>query len=394
MEGLPLNGPISDRDLKVIKNGALIIDKGIIVKIDAIKNLNIKGFKCFAPPVPSVAIPGLIDAHTHLCFAGSRERDYALRVSGTSYQEIAARGGGILDTVEETRNSTEEDLSILMAHRLNFLLYQGITTCEVKSGYGLTVKDELKILRAIKKASAMHIISIVPTCLAAHIVPREYTSVEGYLWDIVKQLLPVIIKEDLAERVDIFIEKGAFSAEEANNYLTRAKEMGFSLCVHGNQFSQGGAEVAARVKASSVDHLEILSREECALLHESRVSAVVLPGASLGLGIPFAPARMMLDEGLSVVIASDWNPGSAPMGQLLAQAAILGASEKLTLAETLAALTFRAAWPLQLTDRGILKEGMRADIAVFPCEDYRKILYYQGAMLPSEVFIMGKECLE
>jgi imidazolonepropionase len=339
---------------------------------------------------PLVAVPGFIDAHTHICFGGSRVEDYALRVSGTSYRQIAARGGGILDTVRKTRKTADRDLIKEMLARLKRERRQGITTCEVKSGYGLTVEEELRILRIIRKAGELQEVDVIPTCLAAHAVPKEYASSKEYLNDLTSKLLPNVKKEKLAERIDIFIEEGAFLPEESLKYLEDAQKLGFSLTVHANQFSTGGAAVAAQVKAKSADHLEIISRDECRMLRESQVIAVVLPGASLGLGLPFAPARMMLDEGLSVAIASDWNPGSAPMGQLLMQAAVLGAKEKMTIAETLAGITCRAAWALGIFDRGILSKGFKGDFASFPCRDYREILYHQGSLLPAHVHIKGK----
>jgi imidazolonepropionase len=390
MDQLPLNGPVSDDSLLIMKDAGVVIKNGIIIEIDQFSILSSRNKNVIPLSEPMVAIPGLIDAHTHLCFAGSREKDYAARLCGLSYQEIAKRGGGILDTVFKTRNTSQEDLLIQLLHRLKKQQKQGITTCEIKSGYGLTIDDELKILRTIKSAATKQPIELIPTCLAAHVIPPEYSVAEEYLQLVIDKLLPRIKKEKLSERIDIFIEEGAFSPEAAIKFLFKAKKKGFDVCVHANQFSSGGVNVAAAVHAQSADHLEVLSKEECFQLKENKVAAIILPGASFGLGIPYAPARLLLDEGVSVVIASDWNPGSAPMGQLLTQAAVLGAYEKLTIAETIAGLTYRAAAALNLKDRGILQKGMRADLALFPCKDYREILYYQGSLLPSSLVIEGE----
>ncbi|MFQ5730143.1 MAG: imidazolonepropionase [Waddliaceae bacterium] len=386
MDELPKEGLINDNSLAIIANGGMIVENGLISAIGAYQDLELSDVDKVKIPSPTVALPGLIDAHTHICYAGSRAADYALRVSGVSYQEISSRGGGILDTVRKTREASQEELVRLMEPRLNQLLCLGITTCEVKSGYGLAVEDEMKMLRAIDDASKRQPIDLVPTCLAAHTKPWEFASPQEYLNYLIRELFPIL----KTHRIDIFVEEGAFSVEEAKGYLTAAKEAGFSLCIHANQFTAGGASLAAELQAISAEHLEHLDQKECLKLKDAGVIAVVLPGASLGLGVPMAPARRMLDSGLSVVIASDWNPGSAPMGNLLAQAALLGASEKLSIAETLAGITCRAAHALELNDRGTLKPGMRADFVLFPCDNYQDILYNQGSLHPSRVFIKGE----
>ncbi|MDP1836261.1 MAG: imidazolonepropionase [Chlamydiales bacterium] len=377
LEGLPESGPISDNALKVYENAGIEITNGIISYIGPMEGA----------PQNAVAMPGLIDAHTHLCFAGIRAKDYAARLSGATYQEIAAKGGGILDSVRKTREATEQELTQLTLERLKRAFSNGITTCEVKSGYGLSVEQELKLLQAIVAAGKLLQITVVPTCLAAHTLPPEFDSHNAYLVYLVDKLLPQA--RQLCSRVDIFVEKGAFGVVEAEKYLLAAKELGFEICIHADQFSRGGALLAAKVGATSADHLEQSNDEDFAALKLAGVIPVILPGATLGLGMPFPPARKILDAGLPLAIASDWNPGSAPMGDLLTQAAVLGAAQKLTMAETLAGITFRAAKALRLHDRGILAKGMRADIAIFPGADYREILYYQGSLKPSITIANG-----
>ncbi|HNW50649.1 MAG TPA: imidazolonepropionase, partial [Prolixibacteraceae bacterium] len=337
-----------------------------------------------------VAFPGLIDAHTHLCWAGSRADDYALRLSGKSYLEIAAQSGGIWDTVQKTRNIPDKELILLVAERANALLKQGVTTIEVKSGYGLLVEQELRLLDIIRKADNETSAELISTCLAAHIVPKDFIGTEEkYLETVLKQLLPEVKYQRLSNRIDIFVDEGAFSVLAAKEYLRKAKAMGFEVLLHGDQFSTGAAQLAIEVGARSIDHLEAANDDEIQILAKGNVIPVALPGASLGLGEPFAPARKLLDAGASLAIASDWNPGSAPMGNLLVEAAILGVKEKLSMAETWAALTFRAAAALNLADRGILAKGNLADIAAFKTDNFKEILYQQGELKPEKVWKNG-----
>lgn len=382
MEGLPKRGPLQDDQLHIIENGALLLENGQIVAVGPFDDfLEVEAERLLLEG-PSVCMPGIIDCHTHICHAGNRSHEYAMKLSGMSYQEIAKRGGGISSSVEATRKAGFEELLALLLKRADALLSRGVTTCEVKSGYGLNKEAEIKMLEVIQRADQIHPLSFIPTCLAAHIKPKEFESTSGYLQYLVKELLPTVRYDLGVKRVDIFVEKGAFGIQESKEYLLQAKAMGFSLVIHGDQFSSGGSALAVELGALSVDHLEHSTQEDIDRLARSDVIAVALPGASLGLAEPYAPARKLLDHNLSLVMASDWNPGSAPMGDLLVQSALLGMKEKLTMAETLAAITCRAAEALGLSDRGILKEGRKADFIVFPTSDYRDILYYQGSMKP------------
>ncbi|MCL4163933.1 UNVERIFIED_CONTAM: hypothetical protein GTU68_018384, partial [Idotea baltica] len=302
--------------------------------------------------------------------------DYAARNNGKTYLEIAKEGGGIWSTVRHTRAATQDSLVALMNGRMDRLLANGITTVEIKSGYGLGVEEELTLLRAIQAASQQHEMDVIPTCLAAHIVPKDIEGgEEAYLKLILEKLVPIVKSENLCNRFDVFIEESAFSVSGATGYLQSLKNQGFSLTVHGDQFTPGGSQVAIDCGALSVDHLEASGEKEIAALAKSEVIPVALPGASIGLGCDFTPARKLLDAGSSLAIASDWNPGSAPQGNLLIQAAILGTFEKLSAAEILAGMTFRAARALGLQDRGKLTEGQLADFIAFPGNDYREILY-------------------
>jgi imidazolonepropionase len=393
MRGLPLKGAISDNQLKVLENQGVVIENGKIALLDNAEKLAkqalAKHWEIEEMTEDLVLLPGLVDCHTHICFAGSRAQDYALRVSGTPYLEIAKRGGGIWYSVQKTREASLEELVNSLTIRALRHLSEGVTTCEVKSGYGLAVEYELKMLEAIKQVSDNQPIELIPTCLAAHICPPEFADQKDYLNYILDNLLPEIQHRQLAKRVDIFVEETAFSEEYAKYYLLLAQEMGFSITIHADQFNTGGSALAVGVRAVSADHLEASTEREMDLLAKSNTVAVVLPGASLGLGMQFAAARQMLNKGCCVAIATDWNPGSAPMGDLLMQAAVLGASQKLTTAEVFAGITHRAAAALELNDRGVLSPDYQADMIAFATNDYREILYQQGKLKPKLVWKNG-----
>lgn len=386
MDKLPLKGSLSDEQLEIISDAGILHINGKILAIgnfDKLRNENPNAEIQFLNG-DYVCLPGIIDVHTHICWAGSRANDYAMRLAGKTYLEIAQAGGGIWDTVQKTRAASLEELAQLIVLRADNLFSQGVTTMEVKSGYGLSVTDELKMLEAIKLANHKTRAALIPTCLAAHIKPKDFDGNEReYLEYIVKNLLPEVQKRKLAERVDIFVEKGAFSLSDAQYYLNEAKKMGFDVVIHGDQFSNDTAQLAVNFQAVSIDHLEYADDKEIAVLAQSDVIPVALPGASLGLGERFTPARKLLDAGCSLVIASDWNPGSAPMGNLITQAAILGAYEKLAMAETWAALTCRAAAALRKDDIGVLKAGNKADFMIFETNNFKEILYRQGSLTPT-----------
>lgn len=397
MDKLPEKGSISDGQLEMIHNAGIMVDNGKIIEIGDYSKLKQKAYeqKIHIEYIDNemVVAPGFIDCHTHICWGGSRAGDYAKRLSGKTYLEIAEEGGGIWDTVQKTREAGLAELEAITAHHANQLLAGGVTSIEVKSGYGLTFHDELKMLKAIKNADTPA--DLIATCLAAHILPKDFKgNADEYLLKMAGELLPRVKEQKLAGRVDIFVEKTAFTVDAAREYLKKAKALGFDLVIHGDQFTTGGSKLATEIAALSVDHLEACGNIEVELLKNSNVVSVVLPGASIGLGEPFAPARKLLDGGACVAIASDWNPGSAPMGDLLAQACIIGVYEKLTIAETLSGITNRAAKALNLSDRGILKAGKIADIAAFKTSDFREIIYRQGMLRPAIVWKKGESVLK
>jgi len=389
MVNLPERGAISDNSLEIIDDGGVVIEDGKIIEVGDFLSLSKNDLDVREITYPCVLLPGFIDSHTHVCHYGNRSDEFAKRNSGISYQQILEDGGGIHNTMNSTSNSTDEQLTDDTLNRLKRHFQEGVLTCEVKSGYAPNLEDEVRMLRIINEIDSSNDIDLISTCLAAHVTPKKYESSKKYLDSIVNELLPIIKEENLSNRVDIFIEEKAFSVTEASNFLEKIKS-DFYITAHANQFTSGGLKVGVDNGAVSVDHLEVITDQEIDYLSKSDTTGVVLPGCSLGLGIPFAPARKLLDYNCKVSIASDWNPGSAPMGDLLMQASLLGSTEKLSNAEVLAGITCRAANALSLEDRGSLENGKIADMIGFKTNDFRDILYNQGKLKPSFICKRGK----
>ena len=388
LSDLPIKGPINDSELVIHEDAWIAIDNDKIVDIGVNLNQKYPESPVLERTEEFVLTPGLVDCHTHMVWGGNRSRDYTMRMSGKSYQEILAAGGGIFDSVNKTQLATSDQLARGLERRVRKQLADGITTMEVKSGYGLLPEHELRILRVIKEVSQNLSVDLVPTCLATHVCPKEYETKE-FTELVLHELLPEIKEQSLSNRVDIFVEDNAFPVDLAESYLSAAKKLGFDITIHADQFTTGGSELAVKLGALSADHLEASTEREIDMLAQSDVVAVALPGASLGLGMQFTPARKLLDAGANLAISTDWNPGSAPMGDLLVQASLLGIYEKLSSAELLAGITFRAAKALGLSDRGRLSVGFQADMIAFPVKDYRDVFYNQGRVKPSMVWKKG-----
>lgn len=394
LANLPLRGKLADEQLEIIENGGILSENGKIVDVGDFEVLKTANPTAEIENIEEtqVALPAFTDAHTHICFGGNRANDFAMRNAGKTYLEIAESGGGIWSSVQHTRAASEDELLKTTLERIHFLISLGITTIEIKSGYGLDVENELKMLRVIKKAQNFTKATLVPTCLSAHLKPRDFDgdNVE-YLQYILNEILPKVKEENLAKRVDIFIEKSAFQPEESRDFLMKAKEMGFEIIVHADQFTPGSSRIAVEVGAKSADHLEATADEDIDFIASSETVAIALPGASLGLGEKFSQARKILDKNGILAIASDWNPGSAPMGNLITQASILATFEKLSTAEVLAGITFRSAFALGLEDRGKLEKGKKADFVTFKTDNFQNILYQQGSLNAANVFVDGEK---
>lgn len=394
LANIPLRGAVSDESLEIIEEAGILIEQGKVQIVDNFLTLTSRFPKVEVQKIEGekVAFPAWVDCHTHICFAGNRANDFAMRNSGKTYLEIATSGGGIWSSVKHIRQATEDELIKNLLTRVDFLVKQGITTIEVKSGYGLKLDAELKMLRAINHVQELVKPQIVPTCLAAHTLPKDFDGdSREYLDYVLHYILPVVQEEDLSNRVDIFIEQSAFQPEESRWFLEEAKKFGFDITVHADQFTPGSSRIAVEVGAKSADHLEATSEEDIQYLAKSDTVAVALPGASIGLGDSFAPARKLLDAGAILAIATDWNPGSAPMGNLITQASILASFQKLSTAEVLSAITFRAAHALGIQDKGRLSKDYWADMVCYDTDNFQDVIYRQGGLQASEVYIKGEK---
>jgi imidazolonepropionase len=343
--------------------------------------------------------PGLVDAHTHLLWAGWRDAEYEMRLKGATYLEIMEAGGGIMSTVDATRLASGDDLKALARPRLARMLAHGTTTVEVKSGYGLSVEDELKSLRAIRELTremdeAGTGPRIAATFLGAHAVPREYgADPDAYVELVVSQMLPAVAAEGLAEWCDAFCDVGAFTAEQTRRILSAAVELGMGTRLHANEFARVGAvQVAAEFGASSADHLLVMEPEDIAALREAGTVAVLLPGTPLGLGLrEYAPARALIEAGVPVALATDCNPGTCPSENLALVISLACSQMKMTPAEALVAATVNSAHALDRGDRlGSLEPGKLADIVVWEAPNHRHLAYHFGVNLAAEVYVGGR----
>ncbi len=339
-------------------------------------------------------IPGLIDCHTHTVFAGTREDEYVQRAQGLSYAEIARRGGGIKNTVDAVRKCSVDQLVELALPRLQRMLALGVTTVEIKSGYGLTVEDELKMLRAVKRLSELQPIELVGTYLAAHTTPREFEgNPDGYL-DVVldAKVLDQIRDEGLAEFADVFCETTAFNIEQSRRFLTTCADAGLTPRIHADQITQiGASRLAAEVGASSADHLERIDDESIAAMRKAGTIAVLLPACSFYLGVEQAPARRIIDAGLPVAIATDFNPGSSVIESLPLTMSIACSQMGMTPAQTLVATTTNAAAVLKRDGKiGAIKEGTQADLTILEVPTIEQMCYFAGRNCTKTVIKKGR----
>jgi len=342
-----------------------------------------------------VALPGFIDSHTHLVYGGSREEEFILRLRGASYEEIAAAGGGIKNSVHHTRSLTEDELFNLALPRMEELLAHGTTTVEIKSGYGLDTENELKMLRVIRRLQKAYPDTIVSTFMGPHEIPPGETE-KSYMDIVCEEMLPRVREENLAEFADIFVEKGVFSPESGKRYFKEARKLGFKLKIHADELHPlGGAELAARFKAVSADHLMQISHQGIQALAESDTVATLLPGTSFFLMMKdYAPARSLISAGAMVALASDFNPGSNHGFNMQFIMNLAAMTLKMTPGEVINAVTVNAAHALSLSDRGRIAPGKRGDLILLDIPNYQHLFYNYGINNVAKVIKNGTVILE
>jgi imidazolonepropionase len=384
------------RELAVVEDGAMLVRGGLIERagrreeVEPLADADCDLFDAGG----RILTPGFVDAHTHPVFAGNRADEFEKRAAGVSYQEIAAAGGGIRSTVRRTRATTEEELFASALRREQWFLRTGTTTVEAKSGYGLSVEDELKMLRVVRRLKTEGRLDYVPTFLGAHEVPDEYRGQrEEYVTLIVEEMLPRVAAEGLAEFCDVFCEERVFTVEDSRRVLEAARAHGLGLRAHADQLTRGGgALLAASLRAKTADHLEHTDAEGIAALKAAGVQPVLLPGSVYALGSSRYPAaRAMIDEGLAVVLATDFNPGSSPTPSMTMILSLASTHMKMTPAEGLTATTVNAAYSLDRGDvTGTLEPCKRADFVIHDCADYRELAYFFGVEHAHATYIGGR----
>ncbi|WP_413290599.1 imidazolonepropionase [Bdellovibrio sp. HCB337] len=383
---------VTEHDLGLAKNQAIYIEKGRVSWIGSQKQIpkhlaKQKKLKEFSAKGLTV-LPGLVECHTHLVFAGSRAAEFELRNQGMSYQEIAKRGGGILSTMKQTREMSVKALKGISQERVNEFISQGVTTLEIKSGYALDEKNEIKCLKVAKSLEGPR---IVTTFLGAHAKPPEYDSYKAYLDFLQKKVLPQVKKQKLSNRVDVYVEKGFFSQEDSREFLKAAQGMGFEVLLHADQLTlSGGADLGVELNALSGDHLIQIEEPQVQKLAKSQVTCVLLPAADLYMKCKYPPARKLIDAGARVALATDFNPGTSPTQDVNLVGLLARLEMKMTLPEVISAYTVGASYALKLqSEVGSLEVGKHAD---FLCtdKDWQQLFYSIGERSPTFVYKSGE----
>jgi len=386
------------RELGIIEDGGLAVKDGRISQVgrseDVLRESVLSPNGEVIDAGGGVVCPGFVDCHTHLVFAGTRAREFEMRLLGHSYLEIAEKGGGILSSVKAFRAASNHTLETQALSRLNKMLQMGTTTVEIKSGYGLSVEDEIRALQVSNALREIHPMDIVPTFLGAHEIPEEFRhDRKAYVRLITEEMIPEVSQKRLAEFCDVFCEKGVFTSEESEQILRRGKEAGLSPKIHAEEFSRsGGCRVAASVGAVSADHLLCAEEEDIDTLREAGVVGVLLPGTSFSLGLrAYAPARTMIERGLPVALATDCNPGSSMTESMQMVMALACVEMRMTAAEALSASTLNAACALARGGEcGSLEVGKRGDVLILDMEDYRELPYHFGVSNVRHVIKNGR----
>ena len=383
--------------ISTIKNAFVEIEDGIITSFGSMDDW--KGIEDWnnieiIDAEGGMVFPTYCDSHTHLVFASSREDEFVDRINGLSYEEIAQRGGGILNSAEKLQNTSEDQLYNISIERLNNLIKMGTGAIEIKSGYGLTLDAELKILRVIKRLKENSEITIKATFLAAHALPKEFKdNKDGYMDLVINEMLPIVAKENLANYVDIFCEKGYFSVEDTTRLLKAANKYGIQAKTHVNQFNSiGGVEASVKLGALSVDHLEEMKEEDFISLENSECMPTILPSCSFFLGIPYGPATKMIERGLPVALATDYNPGSSPSGNMNLVASLGCTQMKMTPEQVINATTINTAYAMGVEkELGSICVGKKANLFITKeIPSYSYLSYSFGENLINKVIINGK----
>ena len=381
--------------LPIIKNAFLIIKDNVIVDFGSMNTLGIKKSNKVVDLTGKLVLPTWCDSHTHLVFADTREEEFVNRIKGLTYQEIAEKGGGILNSSKKLQNKPEKELFEDAAKRLKELIKNGTGAIEIKSGYGLTLESELKILRVIKKLKENFSLPIKATFLGAHAIPNEYKEKRAeYIQLIIEKMIPKIAKEKLADYIDVFCEKGYFTTKETDQILKAGRKYGLIPKIHVNQFNSiGGIKVGVNNNALSVDHLEVLTDEDLNILSKSDTMPVALPSCSFFLGIPYTNARKLIDANIPMAVASDYNPGSSPSGNMNFVVSLACIKMKMTPEEAINAATINAAHALNLSDKiGSISKGKMANFIITkPIKSYSSIPYAFADNCIEEVYLAGKE---
>lgn len=379
--------------LPTLKNAYLVIKEGVIADFGSMSNCPNSDFETIIDATGKMILPTWCDSHTHIVYAGNRESEFADRIKGLSYEDIANKGGGILNSAKELQENSEEALYLQSKVRLEEVIKLGTGAIEIKSGYGLTTEAELKMLRVIKRLKQNFSIEIKSTFLAAHALPKAFkNNKKAYLNSVIEELLPLVAKENLAEYIDVFCETGYFSVEDTALILAAGKKFGLIPKIHVNQFTAiGGVQAGIKHKALSVDHLEEMRDIDIHDLKGTSTMPVALPGCSYFLGIPYTPARKMIDAGLPLALATDYNPGSAPSGNMNFIVSAGCIKMKMTAEEAINAATINGAYAMGLERNvGSITIGKQANLILTkPINSYAAIPYNFGSNQIDKVFIRG-----
>lgn len=384
--------------LPIIENAWLLVDNGLIHSYGQMADYEEVSADTVVDASGRLLLPSWVDSHTHLVFAGPREQEFVHRIKGMTYEEIAAKGGGILNSANLLANTSIEDLYASSAARLEQVMQTGTGAIEIKSGYGLSVEAELKMLRVVRLLQQRYDLPIKATLLAAHAYPMAYKQDKpAYVRLIIDEILPKVAEEGLAEYMDVFCEKGFFDVPETSELLIAAKQYGLKPKIHANQLHySGGVQVGVQHNAISVDHLECIGEEEINCLLQSETMPTILPGAAFFLGIQYQPARKMIDAGLPICIASDYNPGSCPSGNIPQMLTLACTQLKMTPAEAINAVTLNAAIALELEgSMGSITVGKKANLILTnKMTSYNYIPYDYGNNPVYKLYINGKEVIK